>query len=158
MITIRQAEQMLVDEGLLGKQQGRGTFVPESARQHLKILGVCGLNLAQGLQRHLGPYFSDLIVLSQQAAVKRGFELEIAWLPTSETDRARRYCEEPMVREYAGFLFFACGPNHLLLQRVDDETPDDRKGRRSDTDQDPAVEKTRRAGMAESACRPHRIM
>ncbi len=118
VITIRQAEQMLVDEGLLDKQQGRGTFVPESVRQHLKILGVCGLDFAQGLQHRMGPYFSDLIVLSQQAAAQRGVEFETAWLPTFQPDRARRYGDEAAAREYRGFIFIACGPNHLLFKRV----------------------------------------
>lgn len=118
IITIRQAEQMLVNEGLLDKQQGRGTFVPESARRHLKILGICGLRLDQGLQQRFGSYYSDLVVLSQQAAVRRGVEFETAWLPTFDTERALRYCDESTIREYMGFLFIACGPSHPLLRRV----------------------------------------
>jgi DNA-binding LacI/PurR family transcriptional regulator len=120
VITIRQAEQMLVDEGLLDKQQGRGTFVPKNVTQHLKILGVCGLDFASGLQHSMGPYFSDLIVLSQQVASKKGIEFETAWLPTSSPERAQRYCDESVIREYRGFLFFACGTEHLLLKRVRD--------------------------------------
>lgn len=118
VITIRQAEQMLVDEGLLDKQRGRGTFVSESARQHLKILGVCGLDLAQGFQHRLGPYFSDLIVLSQEATARRGIEFETVCLPSRALDRARHYCEDSTIREYRGFLFMACSDIHPLLLQV----------------------------------------
>ena len=118
IITIRQAQQMLVDEGLLSKQQGRGTFVPESARKHLKILGICGLGLNHTLQQHVGSYYSDLVVLSQQAAALRGLEFETAWLPNYDKDRALRYCSDATIREYMGFIFIACGSSHPLLERV----------------------------------------
>ncbi len=118
VITIRQAEQMLVDDGLLDKQQGRGTFVPESVTRHLKILGVCGLDLAQGFQHRMSSYFSDLLVLSQQLASERGMEFETAWLPSFDENRAMRYCDESTIMDYRGFIFFACGPTHLLLKKV----------------------------------------
>ncbi len=118
IITIRQAEQMLEDEGLLDKQQGRGTFVPLSVKQHLKILGVCGLNLIQGLSHRMGPYFSNLIVFSQEEAATRGVQFETVWLSSSEPERARAYCDEESLRNYMGFLFFACSTNHPLVKRV----------------------------------------
>jgi DNA-binding LacI/PurR family transcriptional regulator len=118
IIIIRQAEQMLVDEGLLDKQQGRGTFVPKSVTRQLKILGVCGLDFQQGLQHRMGPYYSDLIVLCQDEAAKRGIDFETAWLPTGKPDRAHRFIDEAAIREYWGFVFFGCGVDHALLNRV----------------------------------------
>lgn len=118
VITIRQAEQMLVDEGLLDKQQGRGTFVPANVVRHLKILCVCGLKLTEGLQQRMGGYVADVIVLAQQEAARRQMEFETVWLATFDPERARVYCEEPAIMEYWGFLFLACGPTHPLLRRV----------------------------------------
>lgn len=118
MITIRQAAQMLHDEGLLDKQQGRGTFVPLSVRNRLKILCVCGLDLAEGLKQRMGSYHSDLIILSQGEAARRGMEVETVWLAQKEPDRARHYGDESVIREYWGVVFIACRPDHVLLQRV----------------------------------------
>lgn len=120
LITIRQAAQMLTDEGLLDKQQGRGTFVPPSARKHLKILCVCGLDLAEGLQQSMGSYHAELIILSQGEAERRGLEFETVWLPHRSQARVRPYCVESVIREYWGVVFIACGSDHMLLQRVRD--------------------------------------
>ncbi len=118
VITIRQALQMLVDDGLLEKQHGRGSFVSPAVRNRMKLLGVCGLNLTQGLRHRVGPYFSDLLMMSQQEAVRRGWKFETVWLPTYEPEQALAYCDESVVRNYVGFLFFACSPDHQLLRRV----------------------------------------
>lgn len=118
VITIRQAEQMLVEEELLDKQQGRGTFVPEDVVRHRKVLCVCGLHLAQGLRQRMGGYIADLIVLSQQETATRGMEFETVWLSPHEPERIRPYLEEPGIQGYWGFLFLACGLNHPLVERV----------------------------------------
>lgn len=118
LITIRQAAQMLSDEGLLDKQQGRGTFVPLSVRSQRKILCVCGLDLTQGLRRKMGTYHADLLVLSQEETARRGMEFEAVWLSHFNPDRCKPYCEEPVLREYWGFVFIACRPDHPMVQRV----------------------------------------
>lgn len=118
IITIRQAEQMLVDDGLLDKQQGRGTFVPESVRRRRKVLCVCGLDFIEGLQQRMGSYHADLIVLSQKETARREMEFEMVWLSQQDRERARPYGEESVIRDYWGFVFIACRPDHVLLQRV----------------------------------------
>lgn len=115
LITIRQAQKMLVDEGLLDKQQGRGTFVPLSVRKRHKILCVCGLHMTDGVRAMLGGYHANLILLSRQEAAKRGMEFETVWLPQHNYDLAKRYCDEPIMKECWGIIFIACGSNHPLL-------------------------------------------
>ena len=66
IITIRQAAGMLEEEGLLDRRQGKGTFVPESVRERLKVLCVVGLDLAHGLRRCMGSYHSDLVLLAEE--------------------------------------------------------------------------------------------
>lgn len=118
LITIRQAEQMLVDDGLLVKQQGRGTFVATSLAGKLRILGVCGLQFAEGHRHHLGAYYSNLLTLSQEEAARRGIEFETAWLPTNLPASATAFSEKETLREFLGFLFVGCGVAHPMLTKV----------------------------------------
>ncbi len=118
LITIRQAQKMLVEEGLLDKQQGRGSFVPLSVRRRRKILCVCGLHMTDGIRGKIGTYHADLILLSQQEALKRNMEFDTAWIPQFEAKMAQRYCEESAVREYWGFIFVSCASTHPLLEYV----------------------------------------
>jgi len=118
MITIRQAAGMLEEEGLLDRRQGKGTFVPESVRERLKVLCVIGLDLAHGLQRRMGSYHSDLVLLAEEETARRGMEFEAVWLDAREPDRIKPYTEEYVLREFWGFVFIASGANHPLLRRV----------------------------------------
>ncbi len=118
-VTIRLGVDMLVNEGLLDRQQGRGTFVPVAVRRRLRVLCVVGLNFASSHHHHLGSYYSDLIVFSQEQAAAAGWELEIVWLPTyQKAQRFEAYCEEEVLRQYVAFLFLACGSNHPVLLQV----------------------------------------
>lgn len=118
-VTIRLGVDMLVEEGLLDRQQGRGTFVPEAVRMRLRVLCVVGLDFVGSHQRHMGAYYSDLIVFSQEQAARSGWDLETVWLPTyQKPERAAVYCDEEVLRQYVGFLFLACGSIHPVLQRV----------------------------------------
>jgi len=118
IITIRQAAGMLEEEGLLDRRQGKGTFVPESVRERLKVLCVIGLNLAHGLQQRMGSYHSDLVLLAEEETARRGMEFEAVWLDARNPDRIKPYTEEFALREFWGFVFIACGANHALLRRV----------------------------------------
>lgn len=118
IITVRQAESMLEDDGLLDRQQGRGTFVPRSARGRLKVLCVVGLSLTQGLRNRMGTYHSDLVLLSQQETARMGMEFETVWLDPHDPERLKPYLDASTLREYWGFVFVASGVNHPLLQRV----------------------------------------
>jgi DNA-binding LacI/PurR family transcriptional regulator len=119
-ITIRQGVKMLVAEGFLDRQQGRGTFVPEAVRSRLRVLCVCGLDFAASHQHHLGSYYADLIVFSQEQAMQNGWELETVWLPTYKSgDRVALYCQGDTLRQYVGFLFLACGSVHPVVRQVE---------------------------------------
>jgi hypothetical protein len=118
LITVRQAEQMLVADGLLVKRQGSGTFVTDSLAKHQRFLCVCGIYLEQGLHNRLGSYYSDVLVFSQQEAAKRGVECETVWLPTREPERVIPYGKEQNLRQFLGFVFVGCGWEHALLEQV----------------------------------------
>jgi DNA-binding LacI/PurR family transcriptional regulator len=79
---------------------------------------VIGLDLAQGLQQRMGSYFSDLVCLSEREAARRGMEFEAVWLEAGGGERLQPYLDEKQLREYWGFAFLACRPNHPLLRRV----------------------------------------
>jgi hypothetical protein len=119
LVTIRQAQQMLVEERLLDKRQGSGTYVPDDVARRQRVLCVCGLALTPELKARLGAYIGDFIILSNQEAAGRGMEFETAWLSPHEKARIAPYCEEPAIREYWGYVFVACGSDHALQRRVD---------------------------------------
>lgn len=118
LITIRQAVQMLDDEGLLDKQQGRGTFVPEAVKRRLRVLAVCGLDFAPAHRRHMSAYHFDLLVWSKNQAAAMGAKLETVWVPTHTPDDMGPYCDEDYLRQHVGFLFIGCGDQHPVLRRV----------------------------------------
>lgn len=120
-VTIRLGVDRLVEEGLLDRQQGRGTFVPLSVKRRLRVLCVCGLDFVTSHQHHLGSYYADLIVFSQEQALEAGWELETVWLPTYQSgERVAAYCEAETLRQYVGFLFLGCGGVHPVLRRVEE--------------------------------------
>jgi hypothetical protein len=120
VITIRQAVGMLEEEGFLDRQQGRGTFVPESVSNRFKILCVVGLDLDRGLSHNLGSYHSDLVILSKQETSRRGMEFETVWLGAGDDKRIEHYLSEDVLSEYWGFVFIATPASHPLLLRVQD--------------------------------------
>ncbi len=118
LITIRQAQQMLVEEGLLIKRQRHGTFVPGSAAGKLSILGVCGLNLLGGTRQVFGSYFADLLLFSSQEAVRRGLRFETVWIPTGSTDQAKEFVESNRLDEFIGAVFFGRAEDHPVLREA----------------------------------------
>jgi hypothetical protein len=118
-VTVRQGLALLVAERLIERRHGHGTFVPESVRRRLRVLCVCGLDFAASHQHHLGPYYSDVIVMAQAEAARLGWEMETVWLPTYRAgERSAAYCEEETLRQYVGILFAGCGSVHPVLKRV----------------------------------------
>ncbi len=118
LITIRQAAQLLADEGLLVKQQGRGTFVAKSVSRRLTVLGVFGLNLKKGTSHLISTYFTDLLAFSQVEASSRSLGFQTLWLPSFMPEWATAYLEETKLREFTGFLFYGCSDQHVILKRV----------------------------------------
>lgn len=118
LITVRQATSILQDEGLIDRQQGRGTFVPESVRGRLKVLCVVGLRMGANLRSRVGSYHLDLVTLSDSETAKMGFEFETVWLDHSDRARLEPFLDKDKLSEYWGFVFIACGPSHGVLEQV----------------------------------------
>ena len=119
VLTVRQAQQLLIAEGLLRKEQGRGTFVTDRAKALRKVLLVCGLHYGkQGPAAAVAsPYFLDSIQFCQQAAAARGLPLETVWIEHFPHDD--RVAES--VGPVTGYIFLGCDPHHQLVMSACEE-------------------------------------
>jgi len=119
VVTVRQGVQLLVDEGLVRKEHGRGTFVTEAAGKHRRLLLVCGLSAVESEMPGggIGPYHQDCIRFCLEAAAERGFEVETFW-PNAPTHGAPTTPEEVALNAFSGVIFLACPDNNPLVQRA----------------------------------------
>lgn len=120
VLTVRQAQQSLVRDGLIRKEQGRGTFVTEAAEGHRRLLLVCGLSALEDVPSatwHISRYYQDSITFCHQAARERGFAIETYW-PYAETDGASGTDGGDRLAAVSGVILLACAEDKPISTRV----------------------------------------
>ncbi len=115
IITIRQAQQLLVEEDLLCKQQGRRTFVSPAARGRMKILWVCAVTQEA---ESIHPFFANVLSFSAAECAALGYRMEHAWIRNFTEKLPPPYDTEDYLKEFLGVVFVNCNNCHLLLTAV----------------------------------------
>jgi DNA-binding LacI/PurR family transcriptional regulator len=114
--SVRRAQQLLVDEGLISKEQGRGTFVTDRARKERRALLVCGLDFPSGAEapEMASPYFLHTIRYCRQAARRRGLALETVWVGKGDELPPAATLAGPV----SGYIFVACNIYHMVVRKA----------------------------------------
>jgi DNA-binding LacI/PurR family transcriptional regulator len=120
--TIRKTQSMLVEEGLLIKQQGRGTFVSPEAVRHRRLLWVCGVDVFDG---DISPYYMHFLQACHRAGQAEGLVVEPAWLSHVRPDDSQPYLTKEALCRYAGYVFVGCvlSQHHMLGQVAQRQLP-----------------------------------
>lgn len=118
--TVRQAQQALIQEGLIRKEQGRGTFVSERARRHWRALLVCGIEHADNTsgREAVSPYYQDSIRFCHQAAQARGLSIETLWMSNHAPGWDEAKPDEGIADAVSGYIFLGCDTRHPLVRHV----------------------------------------
>jgi DNA-binding LacI/PurR family transcriptional regulator len=115
VLPIRQAQQALVNEQLIAKRRGRGTFVTDVVETRRRLLLVCGL---QPVWLGAAPYYVNSIRFCQEYAATLGIRMDTCWIENFPEDIA----DIPRLsEEIGGIVFLACKHQHPLLQMAREE-------------------------------------
>ncbi len=121
VLTVRQAQQALVSEGLIRKEQGRGTFVADLARRHRRVLLVCGLAHPHD-HRSAGdlasPYYLNSIRFCREIAAERGLAMETAWMENHPAEHPSADRDTFAYDQISGYVFLGCTNDHPVLRRA----------------------------------------
>ena len=116
--TIRKTQELLVQEGLLVKQQGRGTFVADDVAGQRRVLWVCGLDVFDG---DVSSFYTEFLDACNRAGRDQGLSIEPAWVSHIRPDESEPYMGAEAEARYAGYIFVGCEwPKHPLLHHVAD--------------------------------------
>lgn len=120
VLTVRQAQKLLVQEGLIRKEQGRGTFVTEMAEGHRRLLLVCGLSALEDVPSatwHISRYYQDSIRFCHQAARKRGFAIDTYW-PYAVTSGESGTDDKNRIEAVSGVILLGCPEDKPISIRI----------------------------------------
>lgn len=117
--TVRRGVKLLVDDGLIRREQGVGTFVTEAAAKHRRLLLVCGLTAVESDMPGGGvsPYYRDSVRFCLAAARQRGFQIETFW-PHVPAQGVAAQAEAVALNGYSGVIFLACLDHDRLVQQA----------------------------------------
>jgi DNA-binding LacI/PurR family transcriptional regulator len=116
VLTVRQAQDGLIGEGLIAKHQGRGTFVTAAAATRRRVLLVCGLVQEHGAPP--SPYFLHSMRYCQEAATAAGLPISTVWLENHPPHPDDAGAEEDRLARHAAFIFLGCNDFHQTLRAV----------------------------------------
>lgn len=111
-MTAREAVMDLVQQGLLYRHVGRGTFVSPSSRKRNEILWVCGMNITEG---DISPYFTHLLRVCSSECEKLGLKIVPIWL---SGDSSFDSFVADIDRRYSGYIFIGCSVSHPLIRLI----------------------------------------
>lgn len=117
VMTVRQAQHPLLQEGLIRKQRRHGTFVCEDAAKHRRMLLVCGIRPnGHGQALGVSQYYQDSIRFCHEAVMARGLTLETYWEYGESIFPLESVGRERLVAA-SGVIFLGC-PHDDQLVRV----------------------------------------
>lgn len=111
-MTVREAMMNLVQQNLLYRHVGRGTFV-KARNIGSKILWVCGKDITSG---EISPYYSSELHAFSKECAKHGLLVEPVWIRNSIEPISNSY-----LTDYAGYLFLSTDISHPLLKAVSEK-------------------------------------
>lgn len=115
-MTVREAVMNLVQQDMLYRHVGRGTFV-KARNTAPRILWVCGKNIASG---DISPYYSSELRLFSKECAVRGWQVDPVWIGGGDESAINAYLPSKN-SNYAGYLFLSMDFSHPLLKAVDKE-------------------------------------
>lgn len=114
-MTARESLMNLVQQGLLHRHVGRGTFV--CARGMVpKILWACGKDI---MNEDLSPYYSAALRLFSKACMACGWQATPLWIGDGDEAAISSYLPSRN-GDYTGYLFLSTPPSHPLLRAVEE--------------------------------------
>ncbi len=120
VLTLRQAQRILIGEGLIRKEHGLGTFVSLSAIKHRRIGLVCGLSFNSGSagRETISPYYQDIMRFCHEAAKSRGLAIETLWQSNHPEGGVSGVFGDIPDSAFSGYIFLGCDTIHPLVQRA----------------------------------------
>jgi DNA-binding LacI/PurR family transcriptional regulator len=115
LITLRHAQRLLVEEGLLIKQQGRGTFVAETARERMKLLWISGVS-KDGTD--VSAYYLDCLRMCRTEFESRGLQMDPVWLPNEDPNASAPWSKPEPLGRYLGFILVGCTARHPVVRSI----------------------------------------
>lgn len=115
-LTVRHGQKILLQEGLIRKERGSGTYVSDRAHEHHRIRLVCGLNPLRdaSVAEMVSAYYLDSIRFCGQAARQYGLVLETVWM----ADHPAETRHEAVYRTggpFSGYIFLGFPDPHPVV-------------------------------------------
>lgn len=112
-VTAREAVMSLVQQGMLHRYVGRGTFV-KACDTTPNILWVYGKGMASG---EISPYYASSMRHLSRECERKGWKLTPAWIGADDADSIESHLSRRL-NDYAGYVFVSTDASHPLLAAI----------------------------------------